>query len=114
MIKYIKILFFLTCVFFGLYFFGDFRINDTNVRDFLRSKVTPENIRLVKTQALELYGAVQNFTKTKKETQDMNLKIEKALGQSVEGLPLDKITEADREKLIKIINDNLNTQKDKK
>lgn len=61
---WIKRLIFCFCVFLGLYFYGDFRINDVNVRTQLRTWVPPEIVAFWQKKALRAttnaYEAIQN------------------------------------------------------
>lgn len=42
----------------GLYLFGDFRINDVNVRDFLRGQISPQNVKVVKAELSKAWATV--------------------------------------------------------
>jgi hypothetical protein len=55
MFKLIKFLFFVLLVLVGLYFFGDFKINDTNVKAWLHEKITIQRLVLFKEQLLSAY-----------------------------------------------------------
>jgi len=61
---WIKRLIFCALVFLGLYFFGDFRINDVNVRQQLRTWVPEETIFFWRDKAVDAtqsaYQAVRN------------------------------------------------------
>ncbi len=61
--KFLKIVFYATVIFFGLYFFADIRINDVNVRDYLQRTMTPQNIAYVADE-------VFSFARTIKEAID--------------------------------------------
>lgn len=50
---WIKRLAFLASLFLGLYFFGDFRINDVHVRDTLQTWIPPETMMLWKDKAVK-------------------------------------------------------------
>jgi len=58
MFKMIKVLFFGLFVFVGLYFFGDFRINDTNVKDYLQKHVTYSKLVAIKDGTVQFYHSI--------------------------------------------------------
>ena len=57
--KFLKYSFYTVCLVTFLYFFGDFRINDVNVRDTIRSYVTWQNIQMIRSRLVHLYSAVE-------------------------------------------------------
>lgn len=61
MFKLFRSLFFILLVITGLYFFGDFRINDTNVRDYLHSVITADNLRKIKSEVTFVYDTIQKL-----------------------------------------------------
>lgn len=119
MFKLVKLCFFLMLIFVGLYFFGDFRINDTNVKNFLQSNITVTKIKAVQQ---ELSGVYHTFLRLYKELSSTTEKDSKQTSPSelikdikVNDLPLkdiqlDKITPKDREKLLNILKENLKSQ----
>ncbi|MBU0506026.1 MAG: hypothetical protein ABII18_12960 [bacterium] len=48
MSKLSKLLFIGLLLFTGLYFFGDFKVNKVNIRDYMQQTVTVENFELIK------------------------------------------------------------------
>lgn len=63
--KWIKRILFLVTLFFGLYFFGNFRINDTNVRDYLQQKIPPGKLVYYQNQLIEkLFSAFHTVNDT--------------------------------------------------
>ena len=52
-------------IFFAFYLFGNFRINDVNIRDFLQKSIPPDRIVYVKDQLVDLVAMVyQRFEVT--------------------------------------------------
>lgn len=45
-------------IFFAFYLFGNFRINDVNIRDFLQQTIPPDRIVYVKDQIFDLMAMV--------------------------------------------------------
>lgn len=112
-------------LFTGLYFFGDFRVNEVNVRDFLREHVTWQKIQSVKNAVVQIYytvsGLVGSFDDSKQGgatpgiTSGSPQDILKQMGatdlnvdQIMKGLPLDKISAQDQNKLKELINKTIN------
>jgi len=98
-------LFFLFLVFVGLYFFGDFRLNDTNVKDYLQEKVTVEKIMKIKEAVTVAIQGKQKQSAPKPETKTQPKALEDAK-TVFNGNPLDQISKKDRTELLKIINNN--------
>lgn len=61
---WIKRIIFCFCLFMGLYFYGDFRINDVNVRDQLRIWVPPSTVMFWKAKALDASANAYQAVKT--------------------------------------------------
>lgn len=65
----IRLVFFSLLIFLGLYFFGDFDVNGTNVKGYLQQKVTQESLIKLKDATVSLYETLsgwykqQNFSK---------------------------------------------------
>lgn len=101
--RWIKRIIFVLLIFFGLYFFGNFRINDVNVRDYLRRLVPPQNFLVIKRGVGEVWDALyRKFSGTdeKEAAQTERLKTElfKKYGK-IE----DKLTESDQKKMQKLL-----------
>lgn len=86
-------------VFIGLYLFGDFRLNDVNVRDYLRQKVTITKILTVKNRLWQLAGKEsQSQVKTTTNVQTLQKTPVEAIQE-----PLDKISQKDKEEILKLL-----------
>lgn len=83
--------------FFALYFFGDFEINDVNVRDFLQGAITPEELQAAR---LKLMGMSKSIY-SKVNTDD----------SQKQSMALDKLSEEDKQKMMDLIEQNLDPQK---
>lgn len=103
---WIKRLLFCLCVFLGLYFFGDFRINDVNVRTQLRAWVPPEIVMFWQKKALEAgvnaYDAVKNTLR--EDSLNSNQKTQQ------DNKPIDEISVEDAKKL-KDLMEKISTEK---
>ncbi len=124
MFKLIRLLFLMCSLFTGLYFFGDFRVNDVNVRDFLREHVTWQRIQSVKAAVVQIYQTVSGLAGSLSESKQGGSTavapgspqdILKQMGatdlnvdQIMKGLPLDKISAQDQNKLKELINKTIN------
>lgn len=106
-VKLFKLAFWGTLIFFGLYFFGNFRVNEVNVRDYLQTKVTPETLNQLKNQAVNLYETLKNLTGTAKKDQAGTAKVINPL----DGKPMETISPDDQEKLLKLLQKNLDDLK---
>lgn len=88
---------YLHMAFFALYFFGDFEINDVNVRDFLQRTITPEQLKSARAKVM-----------------GMGLKLYSSVNSSGDQKPnavLDKISEEDQKKMMDLIEQNLDPKK---
>ena len=101
--KLIKLVFWGSLVFFGLYFFGNFRVNDVNVRDYLQTKVTPQTLTHLKDQAVNLYQMLRQLWDHSQKNQSG----EAAVTNPLNGKPMESLSPSDQEKLIKILQKNL-------
>lgn len=113
-VKLIKLAFWGTLIFFGLYFFGDFRVNEVNVRDYLQTKVTPETLGQFKNQAINLYETLKGLFAAPKKDETGKTKVINPLdskssksGSPKEGGPMEIISADDQEKLLKLLQKNL-------
>jgi|APSaa5957512622_1039677.scaffolds.fasta_scaffold298211_1 hypothetical protein len=117
MFKYLRYLFFSLVIFVGLYFFGNFTVNGVNVRDYLRQKVTWNQIIDAKDKTVKVYKAVDQFVtevnfderaeevvKTSKPILPESKKVSK---KKVSNLPMENISKKDQEKLLKLLKDNV-------
>jgi hypothetical protein len=102
-VKLIKLTFWGTLIFFGLYFFGDFRINEVNVRDYLQTQVTPEKLAQIKNQATHLYETLKGLFEASKKDESGKTKMMNPL----DGKPMETISPDDQEKLLKLLQKNL-------
>lgn len=109
----------LSFVLVGLYFFGNFRINEVNVRDFLHEQVTWQRIKQTKAVVMQVYHTVKGLVST--ASSGVTSSPATGNGKSpvipgtaldanhlMQGLPLDKISAKDREKLEALINKTIN------
>lgn len=104
----------------GLYFFGDFRVNEVNVRDFLRQKITWQQIESAKVGVVQVYRAVKGLIEAVSPdgaTPNASTNTGMTLGtipttldtnKLMQGLPLDQISAKDREKLKELITKTIN------
>jgi hypothetical protein len=110
----IKKLLWLSIFFFGLYYFGNFTVNNTNVREYLHSKVTPEMLHKARLAIVDLYDSARAiYDKYEKNgtigSVDENVKPGQTpsdTAQAVElvnKLPLREISVQDKQKLLKIL-----------
>lgn len=123
--KLVRAIFFLLFVTVGLYFFGDFRINDVNVKDYLQSRITAENFRKIKQQVLVVYKGVHKLidefdpdlnveteTDTDK-TETIQTLIPKqsvttnTIAADVEKVPLENLYKHEKQQVLKLIQNNL-------
>lgn len=91
--KYVKRMVYATMAFLFLYYFGDFRINDVNVRDFLHSIVSPEELLNARVRVMSLF---------KNGVHEM--------GQTLTGKAsdLDQVSPSDQKKLLEVIKKSMN------
>jgi hypothetical protein len=61
MSKLSKLLFMGLLLFTGLYFFGDFKVNKVNIRDYMQQTVTVENFELIKLKVARSVGLVKRI-----------------------------------------------------
>lgn len=113
--KFLWRFFFLVGIFFTLYFFGNFRINDVNVRDFLQSKITIQQMKDFGRRTADFFEMLAGMIRTKSEhltdgksgktdtpSQDISLDdAKKMIG--------DTLSEEDRKKILKIFEQDLST-----
>lgn len=117
--KWLRRLLFLTSLFLGLYFFGDFRVNDVNVREFLQSKITMDQMKGWGRSAADFFQKLAELIRQKSDTLGD--------GQKQGGVPgLDKLSgpvsmddakkmigenlsEEDRKKILKLFEKDLAT-----
>lgn len=103
-------MFFVTLVFVGLYFFGNFRINDTNVRDFLQKNITVSRLNIVKDGAVGLYYSVVSLFQSAKESKSTpitNKNQTKSQTKLIDTKSVDQLTRKDRHQLKSLLKENL-------
>lgn len=116
--KWLKRLLFITVLFFGLYFFGDFRINEVNVRDYLQSKVSIENMQTAWKAASDMFRVIKNLydgIAASSSGVDGNTDVtgggkvipDQTQFNDAKKMIQDRITEEDRKKIIKIFEEHL-------
>lgn len=119
MFKMIKLVFFLTFVLVGLYFFGDFRINEVNVKNYLQKHITTQNITSVKNQVVHFYEVIARlFQETKKMTEGQGMA--QTLKTSVPSqkkattpeslIPMDKLSKDDRKLMKDLLKQHLKSK----
>lgn len=115
MFKFIRNLFLITVIFFGLYFFADFRINDTNVRDYLQTTVTLETFVRAKNKVVHVYSLVMEVIETVAQKQSGSNKLTESDEGSdlnrakkvIHGEPIELITTKDHKELVNILKTSL-------
>lgn len=96
-----KRLFTLFAVVLGLYLFGDFRINDVNVRDYLHQHISPQNIAVAKTELSKALNTLYQMLDASFKNQTVAKKSpEKEASPAKE---LDQISEFDQQKMKKLL-----------
>jgi hypothetical protein len=96
-------------IFFGLYFFGDFRINDVNVRDFLQSTITPAQLVVIKDKALSAFKSIlARLTKVSVDV-DGDGK-ESAISAEKAGEMLKNLDPKDQEKVLELLKKNMDVE----
>ena len=99
--KWTKRLVFLGSVFLGLYYFGDFRVNDVNVRDYLHTVVPPEQMDAGRDKAIKFAKILYQKIRDKiRGTQAVDL--------------MDKISDKDQKKMMELLQANLKQALDEK
>ncbi len=117
MSKILRYLFIGVLVFVFLYYFGDIRINDLNIRDYLQKTVTLQNLIIVKKKCGKIYYAIESITKSKSsktkviqpkvsKVPDLTRLADKKTTPSKAG-KLDALTYKDREKLRNLLQQHL-------
>lgn len=101
MFKFLKLLFFAFLVLVGLYFFGDFRINDTNIKNYLHEKITLRRLLALKEQMDVIYA------KIKFVFSDNPIPQPAAQNHAEAGKVSEHISGQDQEKLLKLLKKNL-------
>ena len=91
-------------VFAFLYVFGDFRINDVNVRDFLQSHISPKNVIVIKDEAVKAWGSVYQMIES---TFKADYSRKKQVDLSRTRKPQDKLTPQDKKQMLKLLRKNL-------
>jgi hypothetical protein len=91
--RYVKRMIYAMVAFLFLYYFGDFRINEVNVRDFLHSIVSPEELLNARVRVMGLF---------KTGVREM--------GQTLTGKAsdLDQVSPSDQKKLLDVIKKSMN------
>ena len=114
--KFLWRLVFLIGLFFSLYFFGNFRINEVNVRDYLQSKITLQQMKDFGRRTADFFDMLAGLIRNK------SAELGDGKTGPVSGNPLsgdvsmedakkligDTLSEEDRKKILKIFEQNLN------
>lgn len=95
--KLFKRMIYVGMAFFYLYFLGDFEINDVNVRDFLQSVITPEQLQAARLKAMGMGKTI--YSKVN------------AADSEKQDAALDKLSEEDKQKMMDLIEQNLDPKK---
>ena len=113
MLKLFKLNFYFLFVLVGLYFFGNFRINDTNIRDFLQTKITMQNIRIVKNEASQFYKMLKLLYENMAGEKAASNKAGDAdqIKNPFSSVPLDNLSSKDRKQMLKLLQDIQHTDK---
>lgn len=109
--KISKYLFFALLIFIGLYFFGDFEINDVNVRAYLQQKVTVEKVNQFKNNSFHfmkkvgmLFDDTHKYPSTQIIQPEARTTVQKMdISSDFFKKPLDKISEQDQRKLMQML-----------
>lgn len=115
--KFIRRILVLMGLFFTLYFFGDFRVNDVNVRDFLQSKITLQQMKNFGRQAADLFQMLAELIRNKTAalgdgksgSTDTSLTGQDASLDAAQKMIQDSLSDADRKKILKIFEQNITT-----
>ena len=107
-----KRFFSIVMIILGLYLFGDFRINDVNVRDFLHQHIKPQNIAAIKEELLKALAPVYQMVEVSFKDQTTNNSTSVSQSQKPEK-SMDQISEFDQKRMQKLLEKNLNPPKDK-
>ncbi len=97
---------FALAVLLGLYLFGDFRVNDVNVRDYLRQKVSLKQFSgLPEEVSKALKPLYQMLKESFKDDSQPDQKLSAVDEKTHDGL--DNLTESDQKKMQKLIEKNM-------
>lgn len=110
MFKLAKYLFIATLVFSGLYFFGDFRINDTNVREYLHKNVTWDRATAIKNEFTSWYRFAKRLLESDSEEESDSKESTKkptTTDKNKNAAPMDELTGKDHKKLMNFLKDNI-------
>lgn len=105
MFKLIKFTFFLLLVLVGLYFFGDFKINDTHVKTWLHEKVTIQRLVLLKEQIVSAYTKMRYIFSDQVEKPSAQSAVQNQTTEA--GKLLEQISSQDQQKLLKLLEKNM-------
>lgn len=107
MFKLVKFVFFMTLIIVGLYFFGDFRINDTNVRDFLQRTLRVERVRAVRNAASRVFRGLAGLFDAAEKTAGRRSDKPVSGSRPSRYKQIDQLTRKDRRQLKKLIEENV-------
>lgn len=107
MFKIIKFQFFILLVLTGLYFFGNFRVNDVNVRDYLQQHLNPKKLMAYKDTAVKIYRQSRLLFDSQTQMEG------NVTSHPIEGQPLESLTPQDQKQLLKMLEDHLKQQQNK-
>lgn len=97
---WVKRAFYVSSLFLGLYYFGDFRINNVNVRDTLQSWIPPERMNSWRARAIEKTASVVKKAYDKIDEKYLH-------GDNVTVESLDKISVDDQKKMVDLLKSNI-------
>lgn len=84
----------------GLYLFGDFRINDVNVRDYLHANISPQHVAVAKKELLAAWNTVYQMIDGRFKAQTASPKPTQAVQPQKD---LDQISEFDQKRMQKLL-----------
>lgn len=112
MFKLIKFTFFILFVLVGLYFFGDFKINDTHVKTWLHEKITVQKLVLLKEQLASVYTKLRDIFSDESEKPASQPAVQNQATEA--GKLLEQISSQDQQKLLKLLRKNIEATPQKK
>lgn len=96
-----KRLFSLVALVLGLYLFGDFRINDVNVRDYLHEHISAQNIAMAKTELSKAFATLYQMLDA--GIKDQSVAKKSPQKEAAPAKQLDQISEFDQQKMKKLL-----------
>lgn len=102
-------MFFVLLVLVGLYFFGDFTINNTHVKTWLHEKITIQRLVLLKEQLVNVCTKTRYIFSDQVEKPSAQPAVQNQATET--GKLLDQISNQDQQKLLKLLQKNLEPKK---